>query len=256
MFGWFKRKSQASSAGENIVSFPPGEVFPWPKRMVLTAVDELMLCLPKALLDPNRPFGEFVFGSPGMQVNIPPDGENVLVWLQPGMTISLIDSAESYVHAEDNRPRRMKITPPPSPPTVQTTTEQIVREHSHLPVALSVEPVAASLARHTMFVPIDETTIKQGRIVGPETLRIKTSNDIDGRTWAYGYTNCEQFSLAFPAGGGFAELSFESFFDIIERDGKFRGIVLNAGSDAAFHIPRELFELAKQALSDRGGLAD
>lgn len=256
MFGWLKRKSQASSAGENIVSFPPGEIFPWPKRMVLTAVDELMLCLPKALLDPNRPFGEFVFGSPGMQVNIPPDGEDFLVWLQPGMSISLAESAESYVHAEDGRPRRLKITPPPSPPAAQTTSEQIIREYAKLPIALSIEPVAASLAMRTVFVPIDETTTKPGRIVGPETLRIKTSNDINGCTWAYGYTNREQFSLAFLGGGGFAELSFGSFFDIIERDGKFRGIVLNAGSDAAYHIPREIFELAKQALPGRDGLGN
>lgn len=256
MFGWFKRKSQASNTGENIISFPPGEIFPWPKRMVLTAVDELMLCLPKALLDPNRPFGEFVFGSPGMQVNIPPDGENFLVWLQPGMTISLVESAESYVHAEDNRPRRVKITAPPSPPAAQTTSEQIIREYAKLPNALSIEPVATSLARHTVFVPIDETTTKQGRIVGPETLRIKTSNDIEGRTWAYGYTNREQFSLAFPGGGGFAELSFERFFEIIERDGKFGGIALNAGSEADYYIPRELFETVKQAFPGCDGHGD
>lgn len=256
MFGWFKRKPQAASGGENIVILPPGEIFPWPKRMVLTAIDEVMLCLPKGILDPNRRFGECVFGSQGMKTNIPDDGENFLVWLQPGMTISLVESAESYVHAEDDRPRRVKITPPPSTPASQTTSEQIIREYAKLPIALSIEPVAASLARHTVFVPIDEATTKQGRIVGPETLRIKTSADIDGNMWAYGYTNREQFSLAFPAGGGFAELSFESFFEIIERDGQFRGIVLNAGSDAAYHIPRELFELAKQALPGSDGLGD
>ena len=256
MFGWFKRKPQAASGGENIVSLPPGETFPWPKRMVLTAIDEVMLCLPKGILDPNRRFGQCVFGSQGMKTNIPDDGENFLVWLQPGMTISLADSAEAYVHAEDKKPRRVKVTPPPSLPTEQTTTEQIVRDHRHLPIALSIEPITTSLARHTVFVPIDEASTKQGRIVSPDTLRIKTSNDIDGHTWAYGYTNREQFSLAFPAGGGFAELSFESFFEIIERDGQFRGIILNAGSDAAYYIPRELFETVRQTLSGSDGHGD
>jgi len=70
MFGWFKRKPRTPPSGEKVVSLAPGEVFPWPKRMLLTAVDELMLCLPKALLDPNRPFGEFVFASEGMQARV------------------------------------------------------------------------------------------------------------------------------------------------------------------------------------------
>ena len=256
MFGWFKRKPQASSGGENIVSLPPGKVFPWPKRMVLTAVDELMLCLPKGILDPHRPFGECVFGSQGMKANIPDDGENFLVWLQPGMTISLVESAESYVHADDNRPRRVKFTPPPSPPTAQTATEQIVREHGHLPVALSIEPITTSLSRQTVFVPIDDATADKEARASQEGLRIRTSADADGNTWAYAYTNRQEFSRGFPAGGGFAELSFESFFDIIERDSQFRGIALNAASVAAYHIPRELFETVRQTLRSRDGRGD
>lgn len=252
MLGWFKRKPQAATNGENIVSLRPGEVFPWPKRMLLTVVDELMLGLPKALLDPNRPFGEFVFASEGMKLNLPPEGEAFFVWLQPGMSISLADFVEAYVHAEDKKPRRVKVTPPPSPPTEQTTTGQIIREHSHLPIALSIEPITTSLARHTVFVPIDDATA--GEVVAsPERLHIKTSADIDGNTWAYAYTNHQEFSRAFPAGGGFAKLGFESFFEIIEGDGKFGGIVLNAGSDADYYIPRELFETVKQALPGLDG---
>jgi len=189
-----------------------------------------------------------------MQANIPPEDETFLVWLQPGMSISLAQSVESYIHSEDKRPRRVKITPPPAPQTAQMTTEQIIRENYHLPSALSIEPIAISLARQPVFVPVDDATAAQEAGTMPERLRIKTADDIDGSTWAYTYTNRHEFSRAFPAGGGYADLSFESFLEIIERDGKFRGIVLNAGSDTSYHIPRELFEAVKQALPGRDGL--
>jgi hypothetical protein len=224
--------------------------------MLLTAVDELMLCLPKALLDPNRPFGEFVFASEGMQANIPPEGETFSVWLQPGMSISLAQSVESYVHAEDKKPRRVKITPPPAPPTAQVTTEQIICEYGHLPIALSIEPIAISLARHRVLVPVDDATTKQAAVAKPKKVLVKTGKDNQGSVWAYAYTNRQEFSRVFPARGGFAEMSFKSFFDMIEPDGQIRGIVLNSGSDTSFYIPRELFETVKQVLPGRDRLAD
>ena len=113
MFGWFKRKPQAAATGELIATQPHGQIFPWPKGAVLTAVDELVLALPVALFDKDRPMGEFVFGSDDIQMNIPPESDTFFIRLMPGMSVSLAKSVQSYVVSEDQKPRRIKVRPPP-----------------------------------------------------------------------------------------------------------------------------------------------
>ena len=83
VFGWLKRKPQPSTAGELVAAQPPGEIFPWPNGAVLTAVDELVLALPVALFDKDRPMSEFVFGPEDMQMDIPPEGDTFFVRLMP-----------------------------------------------------------------------------------------------------------------------------------------------------------------------------
>lgn len=114
MFGWLKRKPQAATTGELIAAQPHGEVFPWPKGAVLTAVDELVLALPTALFDKERPMSEFVFAPDDAQMNIPPEGDTFFIRLMPGMSISLAKSAQSYVVSEDQKPRRIKVQRPPA----------------------------------------------------------------------------------------------------------------------------------------------
>lgn len=113
MFGWGKRRRK-SSGGDAIAAQPPGQVFAWPKGAVLTAVDELVLALPMALFDNDRPMGEFVSGPADMQMNIPPSGDTFFIRLMPGMSVSLAKSVQSRVVAEDTRPRRIKVTRPPA----------------------------------------------------------------------------------------------------------------------------------------------
>jgi hypothetical protein len=114
VFGWLKRKPQIAQSGELIAAQPHGEIFPWPKGAVLTAVDELVLALPMALFDKDRPMSEAVFGPDDLQMNIPPDGDTFFVRLMPGMSISLAKSVQSYVVAEDGKPRRIKVRRPPA----------------------------------------------------------------------------------------------------------------------------------------------
>ena len=113
MFGWLKRKPLATSSGEFIGTQPPGEIFPWPEGTILTAVDELVLALPMALFDKDRPIGEIVFGPDDMQISIPPKGDVFFIRLMPGMSVSLAKSCQSYVFAEDKKPRRIKVCQPP-----------------------------------------------------------------------------------------------------------------------------------------------
>lgn len=114
VLGWLKRKPQPSTAGELIASQLHGEIFPWPKGAVLTAVDELVLALPVALFDKDRPMSESVFGPDDMQMNVSPEGDTFFVRLMPGMSISLAKSVQSYVVAEDGKPRRIKVQRPPA----------------------------------------------------------------------------------------------------------------------------------------------
>lgn len=255
MFGWFKRKPQAAP-GDSIASQPPGEIFLWPKGVILTAVDELMLALPKGLIDKGRPIGEFLFGPNDMEISIPPEGDSILVRLAPGMSIRSAKSVQSYVVAADKTPRKVKVTPPQASPAAQMTIEQIIRDRSHLPIAESIMPIVTSLSERNVFLPIPDETIEQSAVLPAKTMPVKAWVDDSGSAWAYAYTSQRQFLRAFPAGGAFAEMRFEKFFQMIESDDRLQGIVLNAVSDAACYIPRELFETVKQVLPGRDGHGD
>jgi len=111
VFGWFKRSPQTSPESELIATQPHGEIFPWPKGAVLTAVDELVLALPIELFG-DRPMGESLFAPDDVQMNIPPQGDTFFVRLMPGMSISCAKSVQSYVVSEDGKPRRIKVQPP------------------------------------------------------------------------------------------------------------------------------------------------
>ena len=114
MFNWIKRRKQSvASTSDLIASQPPGEIFPWPKGALLTAIDELVLAIPVALLEADQPMSEAVFGPDDMEVNIPPASETFFIRLRRGMSVSLAKSVQSFVVAEDRRPRRIRVTRPP-----------------------------------------------------------------------------------------------------------------------------------------------
>jgi hypothetical protein len=111
VFNWFKRR--VSSVSDVLAVQPPGQIFPWPKGAVITAVDEVVLALPVALFEKDRPLSEAVFGPDDMEVNMPPDSDTFLVRLKPGMSLSLAKSVQSFVVGEDKTPRRLRVRMPP-----------------------------------------------------------------------------------------------------------------------------------------------
>lgn len=121
MFGWFKQKSRKSVGSDHVAAQPPGVVFPWPKGAVLTAVDEVVLAIPVALFEPDRPMSDFVFGPNNMEINIPANSDTFYIRLLPGMSVSLGKSVQSRVVADDSAPRRIRATRPVSPPGVAKT---------------------------------------------------------------------------------------------------------------------------------------
>jgi hypothetical protein len=112
MFGWFKKKPSAASAHAQIAAQSPGELFPWPKGAVLTAVDEVVIALPKELFDPDQPMGDFISASSELQISIPRTGEIFLIRLAPGVSASLTKSCDAYIVADDKSPRRIKVALP------------------------------------------------------------------------------------------------------------------------------------------------
>ena len=109
MFGLFKKKPEAK-AGEKIASQPPGVIFPWPKGVVLTALDEATIALPMAIFGKDEPIGSVVLAPADIQINIPKTGDTFLIRVQPGMSVSLAKSCQARVVADDKQPRRFKIS--------------------------------------------------------------------------------------------------------------------------------------------------
>src|SRR5438552_3953373 len=111
MFGSSKQTPEnAANTTEAVAHQPPGQVFPWPKGMVLTALDETIIALPMGLFDNHQPMESFLFGPADMQVNIPKDGDTFLIRLQPGMSVSIGRPCQARVVADDKQPRRFKIS--------------------------------------------------------------------------------------------------------------------------------------------------
>jgi hypothetical protein len=120
--------------------------------------------------------------------------------------------------------------------------------NANIAVGESIGPVASSLATRSILVATDTAPASQPQDVVLSKLRLRTANDNLGRTWAYAYTNMDDFLRAFGPGTPYVELKFADFFKIIDGDHKFAGIVLNSGSDAMYLIPREVFASVKDAI--------
>jgi hypothetical protein len=108
----FPRKSAAPQVKEAIAHQPPGEIFPWPKGTILTAVDDVVLALPVALFGPDEPIGSVLFCPDDMELNVPPGSDRFYIHLRPGMSVHLAKSCQACVVAEDKQPRRIKASAP------------------------------------------------------------------------------------------------------------------------------------------------
>jgi hypothetical protein len=116
VLGWFRKRRTPLATTEIIASQPPGEVFPWPRDTTLTALDEAVLALPKAILGPSEVIASVIRGDDDMQISIPEQGERLLLRLRPGMSVSLSKSSQACVVSDDGQPRRFRISGPPLKP--------------------------------------------------------------------------------------------------------------------------------------------
>src|SRR3954447_10073228 len=114
MLGWFRKPATPSGAPDPIAKQPAGEVFPWPRDTTLTALDEAVLALPKAILGPSEVIASVIRGDDDMQISIPEVGDRLFLRLQPGMSVSLSKSCQACVVSDDGQPRRFRVSGPAS----------------------------------------------------------------------------------------------------------------------------------------------
>lgn len=94
-----------NSASDALVTLQPGELFPWPNDMTLTAIDELVIELPIALFGDNEKIGDVLFCSDEAEINMPPNSDNFYLRLKSGMHGAIAKSSMACLRAEDARPR-------------------------------------------------------------------------------------------------------------------------------------------------------
>ena len=100
-----------------IVVQPPGEIFNWPKGVVLTALDEVTLSLPVALVETlpqDQPMESVIHGHDDMRIYIPRahgDTKDNAIYasLKPGMSLSNSVPLQAFIVAKDKTPRRFRI---------------------------------------------------------------------------------------------------------------------------------------------------
>jgi hypothetical protein len=117
MFDCFKKPSKASPAPERVAHQPLGEVFPWPKRWRLTAIDEAIIAVPVAILGDNDTIGSIIHCDEDVRLNLPtgprtsPE-DRIMIWLKPGQSVWLGKSCQAVllpIHEEDKAPRRFTL---------------------------------------------------------------------------------------------------------------------------------------------------
>jgi hypothetical protein len=109
--GLFKKKSGTRKASvDAIVSQPPGEVFPWPQGIVITAIDEVIIAIPLQLFGKDEAIGSVIIAPDDVQFALRKDLDVFLIRLQPGLSVSLTKSCQAYIAADDKQHRRFKIS--------------------------------------------------------------------------------------------------------------------------------------------------
>ncbi len=116
MWHWFKRLFGDTAIRGELCLQPHGELFPWPKGVLITAVDELIISVPMALFEDDRPLNDAVNGPDNMEISFDAENNVCFLRLQPGTVVSVNKSTQAYIVSEDRKPRRLKVDfPTPTP---------------------------------------------------------------------------------------------------------------------------------------------
>lgn len=130
------------------------------------------------------------------------------------------------------------------------TAEQIIISHRNKPLDLSVADVTQALCAGTVIVvSYDRRPPGPGVFDGKTSLTFGGAADKLGRIWAYAYTSRAEFRRAFAGTQAGTEMRFVDLFPLIDREARIAGgIFLNAGSEAEYPMPRDLFPVVRGLL--------
>jgi len=107
----FKKIARAL-VNKRVVAITPGEVFRWLKGQTITAIDPVIIELPKALFRDDDIMQDVIEADDDIGIAFPPDSENILLQLQPGMSVTIRRNSQSCLFANDIIPRRVRIIEP------------------------------------------------------------------------------------------------------------------------------------------------
>jgi hypothetical protein len=118
MFGWFKKKQKQPSVVATVAHQPPGEVFPWPKGWQLTALDEVVIAVPAAILSDHEVIGSVIHCDNGVELNLPTGPHRtadarIMLWLRVGQSAWLSKSCQGVIVPQadgDIALRRLRLT--------------------------------------------------------------------------------------------------------------------------------------------------
>ena len=102
----------APSADEGkVASQPPGVPFPWPHSTRLTALEDLILAIPAAVLASGEKIGDVIHSDVDAEIRLPTTPSDMLIHLRlkKGMSVWLSKSVQGVVVASDKRPRAIRV---------------------------------------------------------------------------------------------------------------------------------------------------
>jgi hypothetical protein len=92
----------------------PGEVFTWHADARITAIDEVTLALPAAILEKDTPIGQIIEGPDSMGIALPGvmgnDANRILLRLRPGEWAVLHRSAQAQVMGPAGARMRVRVS--------------------------------------------------------------------------------------------------------------------------------------------------
>jgi hypothetical protein len=111
-------ESNSTASGQEqgrIVAWTPGERYRWPKGWILTPLDEIVLVFPRDKFPEPAHLAAVLATDNQTGVAIRSDVERLLLCISPGVSVRIKASVETYLVADDDAPRQIRITIPGTP---------------------------------------------------------------------------------------------------------------------------------------------
>jgi hypothetical protein len=111
LFGTAKTRTLEKSPG--ILTAVDGDRFGWPAGRILTALDPVVIVLPKGLLSETLPLSDALDAHDEIAISIPDDGDVFYIRLRAGMWASLRRSCQAMISGDEGVVYRFRLAVKP-----------------------------------------------------------------------------------------------------------------------------------------------